>query len=150
MGGCSGSDASPEEAAADTESSRASVEDAVRSVAGVAAGVGLELGPLRGEWSVCTAEPPSLQYGAGGSGRPDGSMADQIAALTDALEADGWTVENAGTEPRAYAVLVRDDLRATLGESRRHPGQVDAGVAGPCVDTTPEQDDLLTETYDIE
>jgi hypothetical protein len=150
MSACGDPKVSPEEGAEATTASRAVVEDAVRSLADVAEGVGLDLRPLGGEWSVCTAEPPSLEYSAGGSAKPPGTTTEAIAALTEALETDGWTVENAGTEPRPYAVLVRDDLRASLGESRRHPGEVDAGVGGPCVDTTNEQDALLGETYEID
>lgn len=149
MTACSDPKVSPEEGAEGTAASRAAVEDAARSLAGVAAEVGLDLAPLTGSWSVCTVEPPSMEYSAGGSAKPTGSTAEAIAALTDALEADGWTVENAGTTPRPYGVLTRDDLRATIGESRRHPGEVDAGVGGPCVDTTKEQDELLGEKYEI-
>ncbi|MDN4160979.1 hypothetical protein [Nocardioides abyssi] len=150
MTGCGEPKVSPEEGAEATEAARAEVEDALRSLADVASGVGLDLRPLSGRWSVCSAEPPSLEYTAGGSAKPDSTTAEAIAALTEALEADGWAVENAGTTPRPYAVLVRDDLRASLGESRRHPGEVDAGVGSPCVDTTNEQDDLLGETFEID
>lgn len=149
MSGCGDPRVSAEEAADDVRTSRAAVEEAARSVADVAGGVGLDLGPLAGSWSVCSAEPPRLEYGAGGSATPAGSVPDVIAALTEVLEEDGWTVEDAGSEPEPYAVLTREDLRASLGESRRHPGRVSAGVTGPCIDTTEEQDSLLGERYRV-
>ncbi|MCR6033025.1 hypothetical protein GGQ22_16495 [Nocardioides sp. zg-579] len=150
MAGCGDPKVSPEEGAEGTAASRAEVEEAVREVADVARGAGLEVGRLTGGWSVCTPEPPSLEYDAGGGGDPgDLSPAAMVAKVTDALEAAGWKVENAGTDPRPYGVLTRGDLRASVGVSRRYPGQVTVGVVGPCVDTTNEQDDLLGETYDV-
>lgn len=149
--GCGDPKVSAEQGAQDTEASRAEVEDAIREVADVVAGVGLRLGRLTGGWSVCTAEPPSMEYDAGGGGEPERlPPAEMIAKVTDALEAAGWTVENAGTEPRPYGVLTRDDLRASVGESRRYPGSVTVGVVGPCIDTAREQDELLGETFDID
>ncbi|NHC21847.1 hypothetical protein G6553_01485 [Nocardioides sp. IC4_145] len=148
--GCGDPKVSAEQGAQDTESSRAQVEEAMREVADVVAGVGLRLGKLTGGWSVCTAEPPSMEYDAGGGGEPgELSPAEMIAQVTDALKTAGWTVENAGTEPRPYGVLTRDDLRASVGESRRYPGHVTVGVVGPCIDTAREQDALLGETYDV-
>lgn len=151
MAGCGDPKVSPEEGAEGTTASRADVDEAMREAAGVARDAGLQIGALTGGWTVCSAEPPSLKYDAGGGGDPgDLAPADMVAKVTDALEAAGWTVENAGTEPRPYGVLTRDDLRASVGVSRRYPGQVTVGVTGPCVDTTPEQDDLLSEEYQID
>jgi hypothetical protein len=151
MAGCGDPKVSPEEGDEGTSASRAEVDEAVREAADVARSAGLPVGRLTGGWSVCTAEPPSLKYDAGGGGDPgDLAPAEMVAKVTGALEAAGWTVENAGTEPRPYGVLTRGELRASVGVSRRYPGQVTVGVVGPCVDTAREQDALLGETYEID
>ncbi|GAB2456484.1 hypothetical protein GCM10027062_40880 [Nocardioides hungaricus] len=130
-------------------SARTGVQDSLRSVATVAADAGLELTGATGSWSVCSSNPPRLKYAAGATATPSGPVADAVAALTAALEQDGWQVDRSGTDPEPYATLTRDDLSASLAESRRAPGTVSVGVTGPCVDTTDDQDSLLGDTDDI-
>lgn len=141
----------PEEAAVDTSESRDAVQEAMREVAAASADAGYEVPAATGSWSTCGVEPKaSMQYAAGGTADPgaDGTST-AITAIAQALEGQGWSEESAGESPRPFANLTKGDLRASLGESRRESGKVSVGVVGPCVETTPEQDNLLGEEDDV-
>lgn len=142
-----GDDVTPQEARSGTIASRESVQAAARSVADLAADAGLEVAQLTGRWTVCSVEPARDKYAAGGSAVPTGDVAATVAAITDAMEQDGWTVETTTTGREPSATLSRGDLRAGVGAARHRPGEVDFGVRGQCVAASETSDGSARETF---
>lgn len=108
---------------------------------------GLRVTEATGSWSVCSSNPPRLKYTGGGRAPIKGTSSEAaIADVSKALAESGWTETTSSSAPRPSATLENDRLNLSLGESRRYPGTITVSVAGPCIDTTDEQDSLLGET----
>lgn len=150
LGGCS-STPDPEESQASVEEMRDLVTSEVKTVSAALEDAGVTVRSAAGSYSVCGVEPASsVEYAAGmATVRSQVSLVEQVEAIGQALEAEGWSVTHEGSETDdPYVNLERgEDMRASASVSRRHPGTLAIEVVHDCVDAAKDViDPLLGET----
>ena len=136
LGGCGEPD--EQQVRDSVAASESSVKDAVNEIHEALGASGLEFESASGEWESCRTQPePGFRFYASGPLQDNGEdPAARVQAATEALERLGWSVTDAGSEPRPYATLEQGESTLTVAESKVNPGSVSLGVRGECLDST--------------
>ncbi|WP_110181288.1 hypothetical protein [Nocardioides solisilvae] len=146
----------PEESRAALSAAQERAEGAFRGAIDALEPAGFSVGDGEGEWRTCGVDPLiTLQVFVDGSlSGGEGDVAARVAAAAEALESDGWEIENADETPRPYAILVDGDdddrVRVSVLESKFEPGTLGLGISGACVESDSETSgEQLAERFTV-